>query len=122
MAEKDEAEHPIPPEWRPLLTAVATAFVEGDFALRRGIDGVAPVDAGTAEWIADSITAYGEALAPLDPAVWERSCCSWDPANTHWRLLVDLTTVTEPVSDLVLHARLSDTAPPMLTIYAVYVP
>lgn len=122
MAEKDDAEYPIPPEWRPLLTNVVAAFVEGDYGLQRGIENVSPVDADTAEWVAESIAAYGEPLAPLDPAVWERSCCSWDPANDHWRLLVDLTTVAEPVSDLVLHARLSDTDPPMLTIYAVYVP
>lgn len=122
MAEKDDAEHPIPLEWRPLLTRVAAAFVDGDFGLQRGIAGVAPVDAETQEWIAESVDAYGETLAPLDPAVWERSCYAWDGANDHWRLLVDLTTDTEPVSDLVLHARLSDTDPQMLTIYAVYVP
>lgn len=120
MAEKDDAEHPIPPEWRATLGQVIAALVEGDFGLQRGIEGVSPVDGDTAAWIAESIAAYGTPLAPPDPAVWETSRCRW--MDGHWELLVDLTTATEPVSDLVLHAWRSDSAPPLFTIRSAHVP
>jgi hypothetical protein len=120
MAERDDAEHPIPPEWRATLSQVIDACVEGDFGLQRGIEGVAPVDADTAQWIAQSVAAYGAPLAPLDAAVWETARCRW--MDGYWELLVDLTTTAEPVSDLVLHARRSDGDPPLFTIRSVHVP
>jgi hypothetical protein len=35
------------------------------------IDGVRPIDPDTAKWIADNVSAYGEALAPLNEENWE---------------------------------------------------
>jgi hypothetical protein len=40
----------------------------------------------------------------------------------YWQFLVDLTTAGEKASDLTLHAKLNDGAPPRLEIQSVHVP
>lgn len=122
MLYKDDAEHSIPAPLRPTFRQIADAFVAGDFQLRdHQIDGVRPVDTDTAERIANNISAYGEALAPLHDETWERSIYRW--MDGYWEMLVDLTTTTEPVSDLTLHAKVYKTGDdPALVVEAVYVP
>jgi hypothetical protein len=118
---KDDAEHSIPEHWRPTFRQIANAFVAGDYQLRRNpVEGVAPVAGAIAEHIAANVSAYGDALAPLDDATWERSVYRW--ADGHWQFLVDLSTVAEPVSDLTLHAKLSEESGSLLEIYSVHVP
>ena len=105
MMLKDDAEHPIPRTWRAAFRRIADAFVAGDYELaRHHVEGVAPVAPATAQHISASVSAYGDALAPLSDATWERSIYRW--MGGHWQMLVDLTTAAEPVSDLTLHARL----------------
>jgi hypothetical protein len=121
MLEKDDAEHQVPKPWRSTFRQIVEAFVAGDFQLRdRRIDDVAPVDAGTAMHIADNISSYGEALAPLDDAVWERSIYRW--MDGYWLMLVDPTTAGEAVSDLALHAELHENASLRLRINSVHIP
>ena len=121
MPEKDNLEHPVPEPWRSTFRQIADAFVAGDFQLRHHtVDGVAPVDPATAERIAENVTVYGEPLAALNDATWERSVYRW--MDGYWHLLVDLTTRVEPVSDLTLHARLCDVDGPRLEIDSVHVP
>ncbi|HEV7288494.1 DUF7668 domain-containing protein [Sphingomonas sp.] len=117
---QDEQEHPIPEELRGVFVQIVDAFVAGDYSLRAaGIADVDLIDADTAESIEKCIAAYGDPLAPLDPAVWERSCygCSGD----HWEMLVDLTTQHEPVSDLTLHADVRRD-PLRVAVRSVHVP
>jgi len=119
--EQDDTEHPVPVELRGVFEGIADAFMQGDYELReRPIAGVAPVDRDTAQFIEASIAAYGDVLAPLDPAVWERSCYAW-AASGHWQVLVDLTTQQEPVSDLTLHADIR-LEPLRITVRSVHVP
>jgi hypothetical protein len=82
--------------------------------------GVSPVDPATAKSIASNIRAYGDSLVRLHPATWERSVYRW--TDGHWVLLVDLTTASEQVSDLTLHARLPNADRSTLEIWPVHVP
>lgn len=119
MLQKDDAEHPVPERLRSTFRQITDAFVAGDFQLRdHRIDGVKPIDPGTAKWIADNVSAYGETLAPLNEETWNRSVYRW--MEGYWQMLVDLTTDSEPVSDLTLHAKLFETGE--LAIEGVYVP
>lgn len=84
---QDDQEHPVPADLRGVFERIVDAFIRGDFVLgTSGIGEVATVDAETAQFIRASIDAYGDTLAPLDPAVWERPAtagrvgtgrCSW---------------------------------------------
>jgi hypothetical protein len=121
MLEKDDAEHPVPEQWRSTFRKVVDAFVAGDFQLReRSIEGVAPIDPATARSIADNISAYGAALAPLNEETWNRSVYRW--MDGYWQMLVDLSTVGETVSDLALQAKLIEDGGSRLEIECVYVP
>lgn len=121
MLQKDDKEHPVPEPWRPKFKEIAAAFAAGDFELLNvRIDGVEPVEGGIADHIAANVAAYGEPLAPLNDATWERSVYRW--MDGYWQVLVDLTTDGEPVSDLTLHARLDEPDGRHLTIESVHVP
>jgi hypothetical protein len=87
MLQKDDAEHPVPEPLRSTFRQIAEAFVAGDYQLRdHPIAGVRPVEPDTAKWIAESISAYGDTLAPLDEQTWERSSIGgWTVIG--WRLL-----------------------------------
>ena len=118
MLEQDDQEHPVPADLRGVFERIVEAFVMGDRVLDR-VGEAAIIDTETAEFIQASIDAYGDALAPLDPAVWERSCYAW--AGDHWQVLVDLTTRHEAVSDLTLHADVRLNAL-RVTVQSVHVP
>ena len=118
---KDDQEHPLPDTLRTTFRQIADAFADGDYALHRhSVEGVAPIPTATAENIADNVRAYGDALAPLDDATWERSVYRW--MDGYWQVLVDLTTAGESVSDLTLHAKLYGGDAPRLEVNSVHVP
>ena len=99
---------------------VADAFAVGDYLLRdRPIRGVREVDLPAAEAIAESVSAYGDSLAPLHPSTSEHAVYRW--MGDYWQMLVDLTTESEEVSDLTLHAKLHNIEPPTLEIESVHV-
>jgi hypothetical protein len=119
MLQKDGAEHAVPEPLRSTFRRIAGAFVDGDYQLRdRPIAGVRPVEPDTAKWIAECVSAYGDDLAPLDEQTWERSVYRW--MDGYWLALVDLTTGSEPVSDLSLHAKLFEGGD--VEVYGVFVP
>jgi hypothetical protein len=122
MLQKDDAEHSVPEFLRATFRLIVDAFVVGDFQLRdHQIDRVRPIAPETAKRMADNISAYGDALAPLADEIWERSIYRW--MGGYWQLLVDLTTLSEPVSDLTFHAKLYETGDDFaLVVEAVYVP
>lgn len=121
MLARDDAEHPVPPGLRPTFHEIADAFAVGDYALNdHAIEGVRSIDHSTADAIAESVSAYGGRLAPLHPLVWDHAIYRW--MDGYWQLLVDLTTESEQVSDLTLHAKLYDATPSTWEIEAVYVP
>lgn len=122
MLQKDHAEHLVPEQLRSSFRQIANAFVAGDFELRdHAIVGVRPIDPDTAKQIADNISAYGDTLAPLSEDTWDRSIYRW--MDGYWQLLVDLTTISEPVSDLTLHAKLYKVGDDLaLVVESAYVP
>ena len=101
---KDEdAAHPIARGWRQTLRDIVNALGEGDYALARGVQFVAPVPAATADQIRRYIADYGETLAELPDDTWKTSVSQW--VGTHWDVLVDLWTIESGVSDMVLNTR-----------------
>ena len=119
MLQKDDAEHSVPQPLRSTFRQIAEAFVVGDYQLREHpIDGVKPIGADTARWIAESISAYGDELSTLNEQTWERSVYRW--MDGHWLALLDLTTRAEPVSDLALHLKLYESGD--VEVYGVFVP
>ena len=122
LALKDpDAAHPIAGAWRPMLCAVVRCFVQEDYRLARGVRGVEPVSAATAEQIRDCLADYGATLVELPDDTWQTSVAQW--MGTHWDILVDLWTAEEGRSDLVLGGHVVETsAGPRLTVGMVYVP
>jgi hypothetical protein len=118
MLQKDDAEHPVPEPLRSMFRHVASAFIAGDFQLRQlRIEGVKPISPETAKWIAENVATYGDSLAPLNDQTWGWSVYRWMDGN--WQVAVDLTTGSEMVSDLTLHAKLDEGGD--LEICGVYV-
>ena len=121
MLAQDDDEHPVPEEMRPRFRELTAAFVTGDFQLSRpALDGVSQLDADTARFISEQIVAYGDNLASLSDEVWQRSAYRW--MDGHWEFLIDLSTDREPVSDLVLHARLFDGPSGRIEVWSIQVP
>ena len=117
---KDEAEHTVPEPWRSKFRQIANAFAVGDFQMcDTTIEGVEPIDVSLANFFREISQSYGDELAPLNEATWERSIYRW--MDGYWQFLVDLTTKHEPVSDLTLHAKL-DEQTGLLRIESVHVP
>lgn len=116
-----DAQHPIAGAWRPMLCEVVRSFVEGDYGLAKGVAGVEPVSAETAEQISDYVADYGATLVELPEDTWQTSVAQW--MGTHWDILVDLWTAEEGRSDLVLQGKVAETnVGPRFTVYMVYVP
>lgn len=121
MLARDDTEHPVPLKWRAVFHGIADAFVSGDFVLRtKVVDGASSIDLSTAVFIADSKSAYGDPIAPLRSATWDRAVYRW--MDGYWQFLVDLTTESEDVSDLTLHATLQDKHDARIEVQSVHVP
>lgn len=121
MLAQDGKEHPVPEQLRPRFQELVAAFVAGDYRLsRRTLEGIAPIDEDTAQFIAGQIAAYGATLAPLNDEVWQRSIYLW--MDGYWEFLIDLSTTQEPVSDLALHAKLFGDPHGRIEVSSVHVP
>lgn len=115
----DEREYPVPSAWRPKLREIVAALHEHNYALE-GVADVALPD-GTAELIAEIIQDYGCTITDLPDESWETSVCSWQVTN--WDVLVDLFTVEEGRSDLVLQVNVGEQADRFVfKVSLVYVP
>ena len=122
LATKDaESELPIPTAWRPVICRVVNAFVRHDYQLNAVVTGVAPVSAKTAEHIRSYIQDYGAELVDLPEETWDSSVCMWQ--GNRWDALIDLWSLSEGRSDLVLSLQVSEAQGGFeFTIYMVYVP
>ena len=122
LAIKDEeVERPIPTAWRPTIREIVRAFVREDYQLSGGVSGVAPVSPETAEQISKYIQDYGAKLIELSEETWVSSVCIW--MGNRWDVLVDLWTVSEGRSDLVLSLQISEVGSDYeFSIYMIYVP
>ncbi|WP_343610816.1 hypothetical protein [Novosphingobium sp.] len=118
---KDEVqEHPVPSAWRPKLREIVDAFKTGNFNLR-DLECVEPLDEDTSVGIARNISAYGCTLAALPDDSWKTSVCQWQ--YEYWKVLVDLFSVEEGQSDLVLHVNVFEKGDSFeYKVHFVYVP
>ena len=116
----EEREHPVPSAWRVTLREIADALKEGNFSLA-GIENVNPLDDEMAAGIAQNIADYGCTLSQLPDESWETSVCQWQ--LEYWEVLVDLFTVEEGRSDLVLHVEVyEEEGGTTFKVHLVYVP
>lgn len=114
-------EGPIPSVWRPVFCDIVSALVRGDFKLGAGIAGVLPVSDDTAERMSSYVKDYGETLVELPEETWKSSVCIW--TGHRWDALVDLWTLREGRSDLVLQTFVRESDRGFLfDIHMVYVP
>jgi hypothetical protein len=122
LAVKDEeAELAIPTAWRPVIEKIVSAFVRHDYQLTSGVHGVKPVSPETADQIRSYISEYGEELSELPEETWASSVCIW--MGSQWDALIDLWTLSEGRSDLVLSLKVAEGNDGFeFSIYMVYVP
>jgi hypothetical protein len=99
-------QRPIPTVWRPVFRGIVSAFAKGDFRLSVGVPGVSPVRENVAAQIAAYLKDYGETLVELPEETWETSVCMWTGAR--WDTIVDLWTIGEDRSDLILQTLVSE--------------
>lgn len=106
--ERDEnSELPVPTEWRETILSIVARFADEDYELRCGVKGVLPVPSSDAAQIEKSIKSYGDKLAPLSPETWNTSI--YQATAGGWEVLIDLYTVNEGASDLVLFIFVQET-------------
>jgi hypothetical protein len=121
VSKNEEKETAIPSVWREVFSSVVEAFIEGDFKLERGIVGVRKLTSEDAIRIASNIKSYGAQLVSLPEQTWETSVCQW--MRSYWDVLVDLYTVEEGASDLVLVVRVyQENSSYAFEIHSVHVP
>lgn len=86
-----------------------------------GYSFVDPLDDETATGIARSIAAYGCTLSSLPEESWKTSVCLWQ--QDRWAVLVDLFSVEEGRSDLVLQVNVyQEPSGFIFKVHFVYVP
>jgi hypothetical protein len=69
MLARDNDEHSVPSALHATFREIADAFAAGDYRLRdHAIRGVREVNPSAAKAIAESVSAYGDSLAPLHPS------------------------------------------------------
>lgn len=118
---KDKKQQPVPSVWRKTISEIVEAFKDGDFTLSRGINRVRPISKDDAAGIEENIQGYGAELVSLPEETWNTSVCQW--YGQHWDVIVDLYTVDEGASDLVLQLRVyEDAGGYIFEVHLVYVP
>lgn len=118
---KDKKQQPVPSVWRKTISEIVEAFKDEDFTLSRGVNRVRPISEDDAAGIEENIQDYGADLVSLPEETWNTSVCQW--YGQHWDVMVDLYTVDEGASDLVLQLRVYEEAGDYIfEVHLVYVP
>ena len=119
---KDGAsQQPIPSLWRPVFREVLIAFAKGDYLIKEGILGVETISPELAAAIEWNMASYGAKLIELSEETWGSSVCMW--YGGYWDALVDLWTLEEGPSDLILSSRVIEgNSGPSFAVTGVYVP
>ncbi|MET3137057.1 hypothetical protein AAKU61_001409 [Undibacterium sp. GrIS 1.2] len=103
VVKDDMNQRPVPSAWRGVFSDIVHAIKNGDLSLVGSINGVTAVSSEKASKITASIKNYGANLVDLSEETWSTSVCQW--MGNRWDVLIDLYTVEEGASDLVLEAR-----------------
>ena len=119
---KDEhQQQPIPAAWRSTFVAIVESLIEGKAELMGDVVGVRPIAAVDAAHIASEIQDYGATLVSLPEDTWNSSVCQW--MLGYWDVVIDLFTVEEGASDLVLAVRVwEEGAGYVFEVRSVHVP
>ncbi|OTG67486.1 DUF7668 domain-containing protein [Acinetobacter silvestris] len=96
---------PIPTIWRDTIVLIVEAFKDKDFARLNTIPDVQFIDLEYALELAESIVNYGAHLISLSKDAWDTSVCLY-MQNDFWIAIIDLFTVEEGRSDLILDLRI----------------
>ncbi|HEU4852916.1 MAG TPA: hypothetical protein VFT37_12255 [Telluria sp.] len=111
----------IPSAWRETFSKIVEGLKQGDFNLVRQVPGVRPISPEDAARLARNIKCYGASVVSLPLETWETSTCQW--MIGYWDALIDLYTVEEGASDLVLAVRVyEDGSNYQFEISSVHVP
>lgn len=111
----------IPTAWRHALYDIGEGLKEKDFDRIQLVEGVRPISVDEASRILDNVECYGATLTSLPEDTWKSSVCQW--MIGYWDALVDLYTVEEEASDLVLVVRVFEEGPGYaFEICSVHVP
>ena len=116
-----ESERPIPHAWRDALASIVRALACGDYSLSSLPDHFIRPTPQDAVRIKAAISDYGTTITELPAESWDTSVCIWyDP---EWDALIDLWSIEEGRSDLVLHAKIKEKDQGYTyEIHLVYVP
>jgi hypothetical protein len=121
ISKDEDNQTPTPIPWRRTFSEIVKAFVEKDYELKRGVNGVDPIPVHRAVMIANNIEAYGAQLTSLQEGSWNTSVMQW--MINFWEVLIDLNTLEEGASDLALSVRVYEEGLSYrFKVYLVYVP
>ena len=115
------AQQPIPTVWRETLRRTADAIAAAQFDPGSLPQAVVPLTPADVERFQEATRAYGATLIALPAETWKTSVCIWTGA--HWDALIDLWTLEEGSSDLVMAVRITESGPAFsFCVKLVYVP
>jgi hypothetical protein len=103
----EEKELPIPQVWRDVFCQIVKALSNKDYLVNSTISNVPSLSIDDSKYIEDNIESYGEELTELPAETWDSSIYLW--MGTHWDVIIDLWTLGEGRSDLVLSAKVYET-------------
>ena len=99
----EDEELPVPTEWRKPLAEMVECLASGKLSKLPSLPAVTLRTEDVCRDIENYIRAYGRKLTNLPKESWRTSIYLW--MNGYWEILVDLFTVEEGCSDLVLFVR-----------------
>ena len=121
VVKDQDNEGSIPTVWRPVFCEIVKSFVAQNYTVSSGTHEIAPVSNDTADHIKAYIESYGEKLIELSEDTWNSSVCIW--MGNCWDVVIDLRTIAEGQSDMVLKAQVFQSADEFsYHIEMVYVP
>ena len=119
---KDENhQNSVPKQWRNTFTELVEVLKHGNYERLLELKRVRPISEEDVTRIISNVESYGCHLASLPEETWDTSVCQW--MRGYWDVLVDLFTIEEGASDLVLSVRVYESeASYMFEIQSVHVP
>jgi hypothetical protein len=103
VTKNEDEELPVPTEWRNPLTDIVECLASGEFNKLSSLPAVTLEGGWGWQDIETYVRAYGRKLTSLPEESWRTSIYLW--MGGYWDVLVDLFTVEEGSSDLVLFVR-----------------
>jgi len=111
----------VPAIWRDTFKSIADALKDGDFNFSQRVRGGRSVSERDASIITSNIREYGDQLVALPDDTWNTSACQW--MLDYWDVYIDLFTLDEGASDLVLAIRVYENGEfYTFEVQSVYVP